>query len=84
VLVRTIRAECTDRMLISGERHLHATWSEYVNHYNTGRSHQRHDIGPAYPDNNPNNIPTPSPSAPDQPETVLGGLINDVFSTTFT
>jgi putative transposase len=42
--VRTIRAECTDRMLIIGERHLRATLSEYVKHYNTGRSHQGHDM----------------------------------------
>ena len=32
--VRTVRAECTDRMLI-GERHLHVALSEYVKHYNT-------------------------------------------------
>jgi transposase InsO family protein len=38
--VRTARAECTDPMLITGERHLHAVLSGYVAHYNTGRSHQ--------------------------------------------
>jgi hypothetical protein len=40
--VRTVRAGCTDRMLIIGERHLHAALSEYVRHYNTGHSHQGH------------------------------------------
>ena len=38
--VRTARAECTDRMLIAGEHHLRAVLSEYIGHYNTGRSHQ--------------------------------------------
>jgi transposase InsO family protein len=42
--VRTLRAECTDRMLIMGERQLHAVLSEYIEHYNTGRSHQGHDM----------------------------------------
>lgn len=31
--VRTARTECTDRVLIIGERHLHAVLSEYMAHY---------------------------------------------------
>jgi hypothetical protein len=32
--VRTVRAEVTDRMLITGPRHLRAVLDEYVAHYN--------------------------------------------------
>jgi hypothetical protein len=36
-------------MLIIGERHLRAVLSEYVDHYNTGRSHQGHSMACAPP-----------------------------------
>ena len=42
--IRTPRAECTDRMLITGERHLHTVLTEYIEHYNSGRSHQGDDM----------------------------------------
>jgi putative transposase len=75
--VRTVRAECTDRMLITGEWHLRAVLAEYVNHYNTGRSHQGHDMSLRAPDDNPDVIAFPA--APDRihRKPVLGGLINE-------
>jgi putative transposase len=74
--IRTARAECTDRVLVIGERHLRAVLSQYIKHYDTGRSHQGHDMRLRAPDDNPDIIPFPAP--PDQIRRipVLGGLIN--------
>jgi len=74
--VRTARTECTDRMLLAGERHLHATLSGYVGHYNTGRSHQGHDMNLRAPEDNPDIIPFPPSAGRILRKQVLGGLIN--------
>ena len=75
--VRTVRAECTDRMLITGERHLQAVLSEYVAHYNTGRSHQGRGMGLRAPDDDPDVLPFPVRIDRIQPRPRLGGLINE-------
>src|ERR1019366_1695191 len=38
--IASARRECTDRILITGRRHLHHTLIEYVDHYNTHRPHR--------------------------------------------
>ena len=75
--VRTVRAECTDRMLIAGERHLHAVLSEYVAHYNTGRSHQGHGMGLRAPGDDPDVLPFPIRTDRIQLRLRLAGLINE-------
>jgi Integrase core domain/Homeodomain-like domain len=75
--VRTVRAECTDRMLITGARHLHAVLSEYVAHYNTGRSHQGHGMGLRAPDDDPDVVPFPVRIDQIQLRPRLAGLINE-------
>ena len=42
--VRTIRAECTDRMLIVGEHHLRWVLQRYIEHYTHGRRHPSHGM----------------------------------------
>jgi putative transposase len=38
--IASVRRECLDRMLITGERHLRLVLSEYVDHYNVHRPHR--------------------------------------------
>ena len=75
--VRTVRAECTDRMLIAGEQHLRVILSEYIGHYNTGRSHQGDGMKLRAPDDDPDVITFPVPSTQIQRRARLAGLINE-------
>jgi hypothetical protein len=60
--VRTVRAECTDRMLIAGEKHLSVILSEYIGHNNTGHSHQGNGMELRAPDDAPDVIAFPVPA----------------------
>ena len=44
--VRTVRAEVTDRMLITGPRHLRAILDEYAEHYNQHRPRRARRLRP--------------------------------------
>jgi hypothetical protein len=46
-------------MLITGERHLHVVLSEYIAHYNSGRSHQGHGMSLRAPADDPYVLPFP-------------------------
>jgi putative transposase len=46
--IASCRRECTDRMLILGQAHLHAILTDYVDHYNTHRPHR--SLGQQPPD----------------------------------
>jgi putative transposase len=71
--VRTVRTECTDRMLIYNEEHLRRVLRSYADHYNGHRPHQSRRQRP--PDHNqPVVVPL---SAPVQRREVLGGVINE-------
>jgi transposase InsO family protein len=72
--VRTARAECTDRMLIVGPRHLHRVLDEFIEHYNTGRSHQGAGMGLRAPNDDTNVLAFPTLRERIHRKTVLSGL----------
>jgi putative transposase len=71
--VRTVRTECTDRMLIYDERHLRSVLGEYAGHYNRHRPHQSRQQRP--PDQQ-TQATTPL-SLPVGRRKVLGGVISE-------
>jgi putative transposase len=65
--VRTVRAKCTDRMLVAGPRHLRAVLDEYAAHYNRHRP-QRHGTC-----DRQTTTPSPSPRSPTSQRRESGG-----------
>ena len=73
--VRTVRSECTDRILIYDERHLPTVLAKYSGHYNGHRPHQSRQQRP--PDHDePIAVP---PGAPVQRRKVPGGVISEYY-----
>ena len=73
--VRTARAECTDRMLIYGERHLRSVLGEYAGHYNGHRPHQSRQQRPPDRDDQAR-VPL---DLQVQRRKVPGGMINEYY-----
>ncbi|MBM0238271.1 transposase [Micromonospora sp. ATA32] len=71
--VGTVRRECTDRMLIAGERHLSSVLTEYTKHYNGHRPHR--SLGQRPPNPPPQVVDLSSARV--QRRSILGGLINE-------
>ncbi len=72
-VVRTPRAELTDRMLIFNQRHLHGVLATSIRHYNKRRPHRARDLRPPRPTH-------PVAELNQQRITrrpILGGLINE-------
>jgi transposase InsO family protein len=72
--VRTIRGECTDRILIFNERHATTVLSEYARHYNSHRPHQALDQCAPNDEHQRAAIPNHGPI---RRHRILGGVINE-------
>jgi len=73
--IRSVRAECTDRMLIYVKRHLRSVLGSYADHYNRHRPHQSRQQRP--PDQGPQaSAPL---GLPVRRRKVLGGVINEYY-----
>ena len=75
--IASVRRECTNRVLITGENHQYRVLQTYVEHYNTGRSHQGDGIDLRASTDDRNVIPFPAPTDRIQRRKRLGGLLNE-------
>jgi putative transposase len=74
--VRTVRGECTDRILIFNERHATRVLSEYARHYNSHRPHQA--LGQCAPNDEHQLAAIPN-DGPIRRHRILGGVINEYY-----
>jgi transposase InsO family protein len=74
-IVRTVRAECLDWLLILNRRHLEGVLRVYVNHYSRERPHRASELRPAELDERRERSPECETRRRDR----LGGLIHEYY-----
>jgi putative transposase len=77
-LVRTVRAECLDWLLIVNRRHLERVLRVFADHYNTHRPHRSLQLTPPAPDLSKHRIIRP-PSAGVERRDRLGAQVTRVL-----
>jgi hypothetical protein len=73
-VIRTLRQECLDRLMILGPRHLEQVLREYVGHYNAARPHRALGLRPPLPRGQP-----VGPAGPVLRHDRLGGLLHEYY-----
>jgi putative transposase len=76
-LIGSIRRECCDRILITGQRHPLRVLTEYIDHYNNGRSHQGHGMALHAPNDDATVLRFPAHTDQIHRRQRLGGLLNE-------
>jgi putative transposase len=71
-VVRTIRAECLDHLLVVSQRHLEAVLAEFIGHYNDARPHRGLQLAQPVP-----RAPVAVPTGKVTRRDVLGGVAHE-------
>lgn len=71
--IRTVRSECSDRLLFYNERHTRWVLDKFARHYNGHRPHQARDQRPPDRDTDPPR----RLAVPIRRRKVLGGVLNE-------
>jgi putative transposase len=74
---RTIRAEVTDRTLITGPRHLNTVLDSYAADYNQHRPHRARNLPPPGTAKSTPSVIADLTTAEVRRRSILGGLINE-------